>query len=54
MGNSTVYQDPFWIEFDPLDKFWYNLMVTGYTIYFVIGVPASLVVMVYYIKYLKN
>ena len=51
--NSTIYKDTFWNEFDPLDKFWYNMMVTCYTIYFIIGVPASLAVMIYYVKYYK-
>ncbi len=50
-AHSKAYIDPFWNEFDKLDKFWYKLMVACYTVYFLIGVPASLTVMIYYDKY---
>jgi hypothetical protein len=49
--NSTVYADPFWYRFDTIHKFWYDMMASGYTIYFIIGLPANLAVMIYYIKY---
>jgi hypothetical protein len=48
--SSAIYIDPYWLNFKKTDVIPFHLMAITYVIYLLVGVPANVIVIVYYYK----
>jgi r-opsin len=49
-----MYVDKYWDQFEAIEDYWHYTAMVAYTVMFVVGVPANIAVIVYYLKNMKN